>query len=366
VTETNGTGGPPLPHPYFREPVRNGAPRLAPVELRRLLEGPQPPLLLDVRPDAERRLARLGGDRWIPLGELPDRAGELPRDRPMVVYCHYGGIAERAASHLRRNGFEAVALLEGGLDEYARLADPTVPRYREVGEERPLLQQFPNPETGCLAYLLTDPTNGEAVVIDPGAHVEPYLAALRSRGAHLVAILETHTHADHLSGHAALHARTDAPIWLGRRSRAEFPHRRFGDGESLAIGPAELLVQETPGHTLDHLSLGLDGAVFTGDTLLAGSCGRTDLGEGDPGLLWESLMTKLARLPDETEVFPAHYGPRHGLPPPERYSTTIGFERRTNEALAQPTREAFVSYMTEGWPPRPAECDRIVSENLRH
>ncbi len=360
------TGGPGvLPHPYFRDPVRDHAARIAPVPLRGLLEGPDPPLLLDVRPADERRLAHVEGDLWIPLSELPDRVDELPRGRAVVVYCHYGGVAERGAAHLRRCGFAEVGLLEGGLDEYSRLADPTVPRYREVDDGFPLLQQFPNPATGCLAYLLTDPDEGDAVIVDPGPNIQPYLAALRARRSRLTAIVETHTHADHLSGHAALHERTEAPIWLSHRSRAGYPHRPLTDREGLALGDAELVVQEIPGHTLDHLALGFPGAVFSGDTLLPGSCGRTDLGEGDPSLLWESLTAKLARLPDETEVFPAHYGPRHGLPPPERYSTTIGFERRTNEALRQPNREAFLAYMTEGWPPRPPQCDEIVAENLR-
>ena len=126
----------------------------------------------------------------------------------------------------------------------------------------------------------------------------------------------------------------------------------------------ELVILETPGHTDDHLSIRADGAVLTGDTLLPGSCGRTDLGTGDPKLLWESLTTRLLVLPDETEVFPAHYGYRHGLPPPERYSSTIGFERRSNEALLQPSREAFLAYMTEGWPPKPTAFERIVRTNL--
>ena len=110
------------------------------------------------------------------------------------------------------------------------------------------------------------------------------------------------------------------------------------------------------------MTLSLGDRIFTGDTLLIGACGRTDLGDGSPELLWESLMEKLLQLPDEVEVFPAHFGRRHALI--ERYSTTIGFERGTNEALNQGTREAFLTYMTEGWPPKPTDFDSIVRENL--
>ncbi len=354
----------PLPHPYFRAPIAPGHGRVLPGELELLLRGDVRPVLLDVRPSDQRAIVRLPGDRWIPFDELAERSAELPRTGGVVVYCHHGGTAHRAAELLRRAGRDDVAVLEGGIDEYARVVDPTLPRYREPPGGPWVLQQFPNRVTGCLAYVVSDRESGEAIVVDPGRDVAPYREALRTRGLRLRAIVETHTHADHLSGHAELHAQTAAPIWLGRRSPAQYPHRTLADGEAIAFGGSELLVWETPGHTRDHLSLRLDGAVFTGDTLLPGSCGRTDLGDGDPERLWESVTTKLLTLPDETEVFPAHYGPLHGLPPPERYASTIGFERRTNEALLQPDRPAFLRYMTEGWPPKPADCDAIVRANL--
>jgi len=354
-----------LPHPAFRSEPALAVGRVAPGELPGLLDGASPPLLLDVRPRDQRAIAHLTGDRWIPSEELGDRLTELPLDRPIVLYCHHGGTASRAAELLRASGRGDVRILDGGIDEYSRLVDPTVPRYRDPPSGRLVLQQFPNLATGCLAYLLRDRESDEAVLVDPGREISPYVRALSDQQLRLRAIVETHTHADHLSGHAELHARTDAPIWLSRRSGAQYPHRTFGDGDALDLGGTELVILETPGHTDDHLSVRADGAVLTGDTLLPGSCGRTDLGTGDPDKLWESLTTKLLTLPDETEVFPAHYGPRHGLPSPERYSSTIGFERRSNEALLQPSREAFLTYMTEGWPPKPAGFERIVLTNLR-
>ena len=353
-----------LPHPYFRPPERPGEGRILPAELARLLRGDAPPVLLDVRPGDQRSIARLDGDRWIPLDELPDRVAELPSSSSFVVYCHHGGAAHRAAELLRRTGRTRVAALDGGIDEYARVVDPTIPRYRDPPGGPWVLQQFPNRRTGCLAYLLRDRDSDEAIVVDPGHDVGPYVEALRRQHLRLRAIVETHTHADHLSGHAELHRRTSAPIWLGHRSPAQYPHRPLADGDGIDCGRSELLVWETPGHTRDHLSLRLDGAVFTGDTLLPGSCGRTDLGDGDPARLWESLTGKLLTLPDDTEVLPAHYGPVHGLPPPERYSSSIGFERRTNEALLQPDWAAFLRYMTDGWPPPPAGFESIVRANL--
>lgn len=349
-------------HPFPRPVATPRVPLWAPSELRDGRSGPEPPFLLDVRPPAERRCAHLDGDRAIPLAELPDRLAELPRDRTIVCYCQFGDRARQAARFLRGRGFSRAVALEGGIDEYARRIDPTIPRYGAVGAEPIVLQEFPRPETGCLAYLVGDPAEREAVLIDPGRDIAPYLEALARGGWHLSAIVETHTHADHLAGHAALAARTGAPIGLGRRSPAQYPHRSLADGEELRFGGASLRVLETPGHTRDHLTLLVGDRAFTGDTLLSGSCGRTDLADGDPNLLWESLVERILPLPEATEIFPAHYGPRHALP--DGFATSLGFERRTNEALLQGSREEFLRYMTEGWPPKPKEFDRIVAANL--
>jgi glyoxylase-like metal-dependent hydrolase (beta-lactamase superfamily II) len=354
-----------LPHPYFRPPRLGAVPLVAPRELRRLLEGPAPPYLIDVRPDRERRVAHLPGDHAVPLEALPAAAASLPRGTPIVAYDQLGFRAREAVEFLQARGFPLAVALEGGLDEYARVADPTVPRYDLDLDGRDLVvRQIPRPESGCLAYFLADPVERVAVVVDPGVDVAPYLALLREGDWHLAAIVETHTHADHLAGHAQLHAATDAPIHVSHRAPVRYPHRPLTEGEALPFGREEVGVLETPGHTRDHLTLRVRDKIFTGDTLLLGSCGRTDLGDGSPDLLWESLTEKILRLPPETEVYPAHFGPRHALP--ERYVSTVGFERGTNEALAQRTREAFVAYMTEGWPPKPADCDRIVRTNLEN
>lgn len=352
-----------LPHPYVR-PERTGAvPLVGPVELKALLEGPDPPVVVDLRSPRERAFGHLPRDRSIPLAELPKRFEELPRDRPMVAYCQYGSDARRAVEFLRTRGFFLAAALEGGIDEYARLADPEVPRYgSDVRDGTLWLRQFPRPDTGCLAYLLGDPETAKAVVVDPGRDPTPYLTALRDGGWELVGIVETHTHADHLAGHSALHAKTESPIFLGRNSPAQYPHRSLAEGDALPFGNDAVHVIETPGHTRDHLTLRVRDKIFTGDTLLIGACGRTDLGDGSPELLYESLTQKILTLPDTTEVYPAHFGRRHALV--ERYCSTVGFERATNEALRQGSRAAFLAYMTEGWPPKPTEFDRIVAENL--
>lgn len=349
-------------HPYAR-PERSGAvPLVSPGQLRSLAAGPGPPWLLDVRRARERAFAHLPEDHSIPLSELPRRLGELPRDRPIIAYCQYGNEARRAAAYLARCGVNGVAALEGGLDEYARTVEPAMPRYRADEPEELAVRQMPRSDTGCLSYLLSDPIARTAVIVDPGREVAPYLAALAEGHLRLAAIIETHTHADHLAGHAELAHRTGAPIYLGRRSPAAYPHRVLAEGEEVAFAGGPLVAYETPGHTRDHLTLRLGNFAFTGDTLLLGSCGRTDLGDGDPEALWESLTERILRWPDETEILPAHFGAHHALP--GRLSSSLGFERAVNEAIQQPDRAAFVRYMSEGWPPRPTDFDEIVRENL--
>jgi glyoxylase-like metal-dependent hydrolase (beta-lactamase superfamily II) len=341
----------------------DGITRVRPEELAGSLQGPERPILVDVRRPSERRWGWIPGDVSIPLEELPVRLAEIPRSRPVVLYSRDTAESEQAARLLGSAGLTSVRLLEGGLDAYARTVDPTVGRYGSTpGGEGWVLWQIPRVASGCLSYLLCDIASSEAVLVDPGVETDPYLARLKEHGLRLKAIVETHTHADHLSGHAELHARTGAPIWLSRRSPAQYPHERLADGDTLALGERALSVLETPGHTSDHLTLRFEGLAFTGDTLLVGGCGRTDLGDGSPELLWESFQTKLLKLPDSTEVLPAHYGPRHGLP--GRFSTFLGIERATNEALAQPDWSSFKRYMEEGWPPKPADFDRIVATNL--
>jgi len=352
-----------LPHPFIRPPRPGAVPLISPVELRRQVESSAPPLLLDIRSAAERRIVHLPGDRHVPLSALGEALASLPHDRPIVAYDHFGAQARRGARFLQDRGFPLAAALEGGLEEYSRIADPDLARYPEDDPAAHLfLRQLPRLDTGCLTYFLGDWDAREGIIVDPGRDIGPYRSLFAEGNWRLRAIVETHTHADHLAGHAALHAATDAPIYLSHLSEARFPHQSFREGDAIAFGDESAVILETPGHTPDHVTLHVRDKVFTGDTLLLGSCGRTDLGAGSPEQLYASLTEKLVRLPAETEVYPAHFGVHHALP--ERHVSTIGFERVRNEALTQGSLEAFVRYMTEGWPPKPTNFDRIVRTNL--
>jgi glyoxylase-like metal-dependent hydrolase (beta-lactamase superfamily II)/rhodanese-related sulfurtransferase len=209
-------------------------------------------------------------------------------------------------------------------------------------------------------------SEGEAVVIDPQRDIEQYLNEARERGVTIKYVIETHLHADFVSGHRELAERTGARIYLGAKANAGFPHVPIHDGDELRFGACKLTFYETPGHTVESVSIVVTDearspepyAVFTGDTLFIGDVGRPDLG-GEPrelaGMLYDSLHEKLLRLPDDVLVFPAHgAGSLCGRAMSDDRSSTIGRERATNYALQIADKAAFVDLMTEDLPDRPA------------
>ncbi|HXZ26565.1 MAG TPA: rhodanese-like domain-containing protein [Terriglobales bacterium] len=221
---------------------------------------------------------------------------------------------------------------------------------------------------GCLAhasYLLG--SGGEAVVVDPQRDVELYLKAAAEHGLAIRHIFETHLHADFVSGHKELAERTGATIYIGARAGAKFPHCGVGDGFELGVGEITLGVLETPGHTPESVCVTVSDpasavrpwAVLTGDTLFIGDVGRPDLSKTHTpaelaGLLYDSLHQKLLRLPDATQVYPAHgAGSLCGRSMRAERVSTIGTERLTNYALQIESREEFVRAMTANLPARP-------------
>lgn len=237
-----------------------------------------------------------------------------------------------------------------------------------------IFHQFQNEESGCLSYLIGCGQAGQAIVVDPGRdRVDEYLHAARKKGLRITGIVETHTHADHISGNRDLAALTRAPIYLHQASRAVFAHLTVRDGDELAIGSVRLTVMHTPGHTPDSVSLlvtdlsrGRDPwFVLTGDTLFIGDVGRPDLGgEGAAAELYESLRTTLLALDDSVEIYPAHgSGSLCGRAMSAKAASTIGFERRFNPALGVASKEEFVRLLMAGLPPKPPAFQTIVGKN---
>jgi hydroxyacylglutathione hydrolase len=221
---------------------------------------------------------------------------------------------------------------------------------------------------GCLAhasYMLA--SAGEAVVVDPQRDVEIYLIAAEANQVSIRHIFETHLHADFVSGHRELAARTGARIYIGAQTQATFPHVPVKDGFQLQVGQMRITALETPGHTPESVCLVIADeekspapwAVLTGDTLFLGDVGRPDLSKRFTaaqlaGMLYDSLHQKILKLSDNVLVYPAHgAGSLCGRNMRAERVSTIGTERLTNYALHIKSREEFVRQLTSNLPARP-------------
>src|SRR5690349_24113328 len=214
---------------------------------------------------------------------------------------------------------------------------------------------------GCLAhasYMLA--SEGEAVVVDPQRDVDLYVKSAEEHGLKIRHIIETHLHADFVSGHSELAARTGAKIYIGAQAGAEFPHVVVADAFELSFGKCKIKFLETPGHTPESICLLIMSddkplapwGVLTGDTLFLGDVGRPDLSRTHTpqqlaGMLYDSLHSKLMTLPDDVLVYPAHgAGSLCGRNMRAERSSTIGMEKLTNYALQIRSREEFVRELT--------------------
>src|SRR5512143_778531 len=160
---------------------------------------------------------------------------------------------------------------------------------------------------GCQSYLVGCQATRAAALIDPElSRTDEYRGLVTQHGLHVRYVVDTHTHADHFSGSRVLSRLFEAPVVMHRLSPNPHAELRLDDGDMLIVGDLRLKALHTPGHTRDSMCLVMEDRVFTGDTLLIGGTGRTDLPTGDPHALFESLFEKLLRLPPETLVFPAH------------------------------------------------------------
>ena len=233
---------------------------------------------------------------------------------------------------------------------------------------------------GCLAhasYLVG--SAGEAAVVDPQRDVDQYVAEAEAQSLKIKYVVETHLHADFVSGHRELAARTGAEIVIGARAGARFPHRAVKDGDELRVGNVVIRVLETPGHTPESISLVVIDTevseapqkVLTGDTLFVGDVGRPDLAgargftpQQMAGMMYESLHGKLLKLDDSVEVWPAHgAGSMCGRNISKETSSTIGQQRRFNYALAPMGRDEFVRLLTTDLPEAPAyfNADALIN-----
>jgi hydroxyacylglutathione hydrolase len=235
-----------------------------------------------------------------------------------------------------------------------------------------IFRQFLSADTGCASYLVGCAGYGRAAVVDPQFEVREYLETASRYGMRIEAVINTHIHADHRSGGRRLAEAAGAPLYFHRGADVTYAFRALDEGAEISLGNVVIRTLHTPGHTPESIALLVTDLtrstepwmVLTGDTLFVGDVGRPDLGGDAAGRDLYASVQRLMALPDYVEVYPAHIsGSPCGKAMSGKTSSTVGFERRYNEALQWKTREDFVISIFTDVPPMPQDLLEIVTFN---
>jgi len=336
-------------------------------ELQELLAAGQPVTVVDIRSPADRE--------WSIPGSLQVEAYDAVKSGslgpltnidfppgPVVTVCGMGSTAAKATDLLRAKGVQAMTL-EGGMRAWSLAWDAA-----QATISGCVLVQVRRTGKGCLSYIVE--SDSEAVVIDASLEPDVYLQLLRDRGWSLVAVLDTHIHADHLSRSRRLAQQQGVDLLLPAQGRTLFPFRPVADGDRLPIGSVELVALATPGHTAESTTYLLDNAAaFTGDTLFLAGVGRPDLEDGtgmesaSRARLLHRSICRLLELPEAALVLPGHVS--EPIPFDGRLlASTVGAIRDT-VALANLEQAAFVEAVLARIPPTPPNHSKIVELNER-
>jgi glyoxylase-like metal-dependent hydrolase (beta-lactamase superfamily II)/rhodanese-related sulfurtransferase len=302
-----------------------------------------------------------------PFGILLEDDGYERRDNGHADERASGHADERASGHA-----DDVTVVRGGMQEWS-----TIHEVADVGNEDIVIRQLQRRATGCLGYVVVDPGTGEAVVVDPTRQTDEFAVAAEAAGLTVTGVVDTHVHADHLSGGPDLAAELAVPYYLGvdvEDPVVDHEYDSLEDGRTLAVGDVEVRAVHGPGHTDSMVNLVVEeGFLLSADTLHVESVGRTELAFGEDRaeegakLLFETLHDRLLELPDDVTVLPGHVSitednryevGRPGDPIEKR----LGDIRR-DLALLGYDRQAFVEELTADFPEKPDEYETVVAIN---
>jgi glyoxylase-like metal-dependent hydrolase (beta-lactamase superfamily II)/rhodanese-related sulfurtransferase len=324
------------------------------------------PFLFDVRRTDDYEEWHVGGtdyhaDLYDELLEgrydgLDDVMDDLPAGEEIVTVCVAGVTSARAAGYLNEHGYDARSM-EDGMRGWGRV-------YEAYDTEVAGLTQFVRPGTGCVSYVLADA--GTALLVDPGIHVDRYREFADEADLDIVGAVDTHAHADHISGGPRVADEFDVRYFLHEAdSGALQDYEPLADGDAFQLGDRRVRVVHTPGHTPGSVTLRVGDALLSGDTLFLRSVGRPDLEDDDEDAVRAAAaelhdsLDRLRELPEDTVVLPGHFSEESERP----LETTLGELRADNELFATEDREAFVDEVVAGLSDTPANYERIKRIN---
>jgi glyoxylase-like metal-dependent hydrolase (beta-lactamase superfamily II) len=338
-------------------------------ELRTLLEQKEPVVVLDVRPKEQREEWQIPGSIYVDAYQRLN-ANDLtvldeiliPANSKVITVCAAGRTSQIAAKELRKKGIEAYSL-DGGMRAWSLVWNKA--ELKLEGDIQ--LIQVRRTGKGCLSYIIS--SKGLALIIDPSLQVDDYEKILKEKNLKIIYILETHTHADHLSRAKLLAEKYNAELLLPEKSKAEFSNTPIKNRDLIKLNEIRLEVFYTPGHTLESTCFLInDKVLLTGDTLFTNGVGRPDL-KADPDavkekakLLYQSLQ-KLLALNDDIIVLPAHTSQPIAFDN-KIIQTSIGYIKKNVEMLRL-NEEEFINTLLKRIPPTPANYLSIVEKNIK-
>jgi glyoxylase-like metal-dependent hydrolase (beta-lactamase superfamily II)/rhodanese-related sulfurtransferase len=337
--------------------------------------------VVDTRPADSYDSWHVPGAQNFPFGPAEtlddDQEAELETmvgDDEIITICGKAATSTTLAAELDANGHDDVTVVKGGMRDWNSLYEQAT---SETDDEEIEIIQFQRRAKGCLSYLVVSHSAGEAVVVDPTRHTDQYIVAAAEAGVEITHVLDTHVHADHISGGRTLADQLGVPYHLGAHATErglEYEFEPLEDGDVMELGDVEITAVHAPGHTSEMMNYRVgDEAVLTGDALFVDSVGRTELefGEAEASkgakMEYETLHEKLVALPDDVTVLPGHVtvnsdGTYENASPGEPVAASIG-EVRDRIDLLELDKDEFVERMVENVPEKPDNYETIIDIN---
>ncbi|WP_115864204.1 MBL fold metallo-hydrolase [Halorussus litoreus] len=299
---------------------------------------------------------------------------ELDASQPVVAICGKGLTSTAFAFELEEYGYDDVSAVTGGMEAWSKLYE-TVPI--ETVSDDLVVRQVQRRAKGCLGYVVGSKEAEEAVVVDASRQTDQFKVAAQDAGLSITRVLDTHVHADHISGSPVLADKIGLPYHLGDTASergVQYEYEPLSDGETIEVGEVEIEALHTPGHTSEMLNYLVDGELLlTGDTLFVDSVGRTELqfGEDDASrgaeLLYDSLHETILELPDDTTILPGHLtvmsdGRYENGSPGDPLKARLG-DLRNELGFLGLDRDAFVERLTEDVPEKPPNYEAVIAIN---